>query len=123
MDSPRRQSAAASASGSSLSNERRPSVHSTDWEELRWPEFLFTVKEAEYFLNLEVPPSTKSRRLRRKPFSRHCRYHLVGLSPNCKLAFVLEEHGVHIYSLSEPPNLCAELRAELNVELLKPSKG
>jgi WD40 repeat protein len=36
---------------------------------------------------------------------------------------VLEEHDVHIYSLSEPPTLCAELRAELNVELLKPSKG
>jgi WD40 repeat protein len=48
---------------------------------------------------------------------------LVGLSPNCKLAFVLEEHGAHIYFLKEPPNLRAELRAELSVELLQPSKG
>lgn len=123
MDSPRSQSAATSASGSSLSNERRPSVRSTDWEEPCWPSFLFTFKEAEYFLNIEVPPSTKSHRLRRKLFSRHCRYHLVGLSPNCKLAFVLEEHGVHIYSLNEPPDLRAELQAELNVELLNPFKG
>jgi WD40 repeat protein len=48
---------------------------------------------------------------------------LVGLSPNCKLAFVLGEHGVHIYFLREPPNLCAELRTELSVESLQPSNG
>jgi WD40 repeat protein len=122
MDTLRRQSAATSASGSSVSNEGQPSGHSTDWDEPCWPEFLFTIKEAECSLNLEVSPSTRSRRLWPRPFTRHC-YHLVGLSPNCKLAFVLEEHGVHIYFLREPPNLYAELRAELSIESLQPSKG
>ena len=115
MDTPRRQSATASASESSLSNERRPSVLSADWEEPRWPEFLFTVKEPEYSLDL----STKSGGLWPK---RH-RYYSVGLSPNCKLAFVLGKHGLQIYFLREPPNLCSEPRAKLSVELLKPFEG
>src|SRR5215469_5570344 len=115
MDTPRRQSAAAAGSASSLSNERQLSVLSADWEEPCWPEFLFTLKEPEYSLDL----STKSGGLWPK---RH-RYYSVGLAPNCKLAFVLGKHGVHIYFLSEPPNLCAELRAQLSVERLNPFDG
>jgi len=120
----RRQSAAASASGSSLSNEPPLSLHSNNWDELTWPEFLFTVPEREYDVNLEPPPTTRPRS--RLPWRRQSsphRYLSTGLAPNCKLAFVLEKHGAHIYFLKGPPDVSCEHRVELSHDLLQPSYG
>jgi WD40 repeat protein len=122
MDNSRRQSGATSASGLSSSNDRQLSVRPVDWEEPRWPEFPFTFKEPEYSKELKIPPSTRPRRLSLRRNSRRC-FDSVGFSPNCKLAFVLGESGAFVYLLGEPPDLRPEICAELNKELLQPSKG
>lgn len=115
MDTTRRQSAAASTSGSNLtpwgSSEHRTSVPAVDWEEPCWPEFLLTDKGPEYSLNLGTN-SGRSLESLRQLFFRDC-YYSFGLSPNCQLAFVLGKRALRIYFLSEPPNPRAELRAEL----------
>jgi len=121
MDSSRRQSAADSVSGSSLSNDRRPIVPLSDWQEPYWPEFLFTDQHRDDSQNLEPsqiiePAQTNwARRLLPGPPPRR-RYRLFGFSPNCRRAFLLQKRSVDIYALGEPPQVRAEHRERLSIE-------
>ncbi len=113
MDTTHRQFDAPPTSASSLtpwnSNEHQSSVNSVDWKEPCMPEFLLTdKKEDEISLKL---PVTKSGHQWRQLFSQD--YYSVGLSPNCRLAFVLGKRFLRIYHLSGPPDLRAEPRDPL----------